>query len=198
MGVVEEGAKVESYYKKRPMWLPKGQETMPVIVTFTEQEARNLPEWGENLNAEEVRRFKMPAHGVATETPVITPGMGARVSRIPIKVREAKGDVYYYELDPVKGGKKGTEVDMEKDFGYEPSMPTPKLSLPKFPEWKMPKFGLPDINIGMPSIGTGAKAGIGIGLLFIAGIVILIAIGYSGMGGSVGRVGEKEYSRKRK
>ena len=196
MGMVEEGAKVESYYKKRPMWAPKGSETMPVIVTFTEEEARNLPEWGESLNEEEVRRFKIPAGGVATETPVITPGMGAKVSRIPIKVREAKGDVYYYELDPIKGGLKGTEVDLEKDFGFAPKSTLPQM--PKFPEWKFPKIGFPNLNIGMPEIGVGAKAGIGIGLLFLGGIVLLIAIGYSGMGESAGRVGEKVYSKKRK
>jgi len=194
--MVEEGAKVESYYTKRPMWLPKGRETMPVIVTFTEKEARNLPEWGENLNAEEVHRFKVPAGGVATETPVITPGMGANVSRIPIKVREAKGDVYYFELDPVSGGKKGTEVDWEKDFGYEPSIPTPKM--PELPDWKMPKIGLPKLSVGMPEIGAGTKIGIGLVALFVGAIIVLIALGYSGLGGSVGRVGEKEYKRKRK
>jgi len=196
MGMVEEGAKVKSYYHKRPMYAPKGRETMPVIKTFTEKEARELPEWGENLSEEEKRRFKMPDYGVPEATPHITAEMGAHVSRIPIKVREKTGDVYYYELDPIKGGKKGTEVSWEKDFGYVPA--APKVNLPKMPDWKFPSIGMPKINVGMPEIGAGAKAGIGIVLLFIAGIVLLIAIGYSGMGESAGRVGEKEYSRKRR
>ena len=200
MGIVEEGANVElgSGYKRRPMYTPKGRETMPVIKTFTEEEARNLPDWGENLSKEEKARMKMPDYGVPEATPHITAEMGAHVSRIPIKVREATGDVYYYELNPQKGGKKGTEVNFEKDFGYTPAGGMPKATLPKMPDWSFPEFRLPKINVGLPSIGAGAKAGIGIALLFIAGIVLLLAVGYSGMGESAGRVGEKEYSRKRK
>lgn len=199
MGMVEEGAKVEkSGYEKRPMWLPKGRETMPVIKTFTEKEARELPGWGENFSEEEKERFSMPEYGVPRSSRI--GGLqedAAKVSRIPIAVEEPKGTVYYYELNPTKGGKAGTEVNWEKDFGYEPSMPR-LPSLPKIPDWSFPKIGFPDVNVGMPSIGAGAKAGIGVVLLFIAGIVVLIAIGYSGMGESAGRVGEKEYSRKRK
>jgi hypothetical protein len=200
MGMVEEGAKVESYYVKRPMWLPKGKETMPVIKTFTEEEARKLPEWGENFSEEEKEKFSMPEYGVPRSSRI--GGLqedAAKVSRIPIAVEEPKGTVYYYELNPTKGGKEGTKVDWEKDFGYTPSTPSlPKLPGWKLPEWHLPKIGFPDINVGMPKIGVGAKAGIGVVLLFIAGIIILLAIGYSGMGESAGRVGEKEYSRKRK
>jgi hypothetical protein len=198
MGIVEEGAKVESYYVKRPMWLPKGKETMPVIKTFTEKEARELPGWGENFSEEEKERFSMPEYGVPRSSRI--GGLqedAARVSRIPIGVKEPKGTVYYYELNPTKGGKAGTEVNWEKDFGYTPSLPSlPKM--PKMPKIGFPKIGFPDINVGMPSIGAGAKAGIGIVLLFVGGIILLLAIGYSGMGESAGRVGEKEYSRKRK
>jgi hypothetical protein len=201
MGIVEEGANVESVYKRRPMYAPKGRETMPVIKTFSEEEARNLPEWGENLSQAEKSRFKMPDYGVPEATPHIRAEMGAHVSRIPIRVREKGGNVYYYELDPVKGGKKGTEVNFGKDFGYTPrgGMPKPVLpKMPKMPDWSFPEIRLPKVKVGLPEIGVGAKAGIGLVLLFIAGIVLLIAIGYSGMGESAGRVGESEYSRKRK
>jgi hypothetical protein len=199
MGMVEEGANVESYYVKRPMWLPKGRETMPVIKTFTEEEARALPEWGENFSEAEKERFSMPEYGVPRSTPHISQEEAVKISRIPIAVKEPKGTVYYYELNPTKGGKEGTEVNWEKDFGYTPSTP----AFPKLPDWHLPKIGFPkigfpDVNVGMPSIGAGAKAGIGLALLFIAGIIVLLAIGYSGMGESAGRVGEKEYSRKRK
>ena len=50
---------------------------------------------------------------------------------------------------------------------------------------------------GLPQIGMGGKA-IGAGIvLFIVGIVALIAIGYSGLGGSAGRVAEKEHGKRR-
>lgn len=91
---------------------------------------------------------------------------------------------------------KVTEFETRESYwekiGWKPTMPK-MPSLPSFP--KMSSEG---IAVKLPDIGAGAKMGLTIGVLFIAGIVVLIALGYSGMGGSVGRVGEREYSRKRK
>ena len=59
--------------------------------------------------------------------------------------------------------------------------------------WSMP--GLPDLKL--PSIGLAGKGVIGI--LVAIGLVLLalLALGYSGLGGSVGRVAETEHKRKR-
>jgi len=53
---------------------------------------------------------------------------------------------------------------------------------------KMPDFG----------IGVGTKAVGAVAVLFVVGIIALIAIGYSGLGGSAGRVAEREHKRSRK
>ena len=50
---------------------------------------------------------------------------------------------------------------------------------------------------GLPQIGMGGKA-IGAGIvLFVVGIIALLAIGYSGLGGSAGRVAEREHKKAR-
>jgi len=194
----------ESGYKKRPLWLPKGSETMPVIASVTEEEARNLPQWMEQEGGIAGANVVTDPRLIPTSTPRITKQeMLYEMRGIPIRVKEGNTVRYYRELDPVSGGKKGTEVDWE-DYGYTPAGGMPKISLPeipKIPGWKFPSFpkiGLPKINVGLPEISGAAKAGIGLTLLFIGGIILLLAIGYSGMGESVGRVGEREHKRKRK
>ena len=57
-----------------------------------------------------------------------------------------------------------------------------------FGKFKMP--GLPQIGIGGKAIGAGI-------VLFVVGVVALVAIGYSGLGGSAGRVAEREHKRAR-
>jgi len=56
-------------------------------------------------------------------------------------------------------------------------------------------------KITLPEIGLGAKMGFGLTagvvVLFAGVIAMLLALGYSGTGGSVGRVAEKEHGRKR-
>lgn len=54
-------------------------------------------------------------------------------------------------------------------------------------------------KIKMPSFGFGAgtKAVGAVAVLFVVGIIALIAIGYSGLGGSAGRVAEREHKRSR-
>lgn len=184
----------KEYKKEHPVYAPQGSVTPRQVVVFTEEEVRDLPTWEESINDGVARgELQKGRHLISDSTTRIDPEGVAKVSNIMIKVREERGDVYYYELDPVKGGKKGTEVDMEKEGLSAPALPPvnlPNVKLPKFtwPQMKFPEFGISSL----------AKGGIGLVLLFIAGIIVLIALGYSGLGGSVGRVGEKEYQRKRK
>ena len=50
---------------------------------------------------------------------------------------------------------------------------------------------------GLPSISVGGKA-IGAGIVvFVVAIIALLAIGYSGLGGSAGKIAEKEHGRRR-
>jgi len=63
----------------------------------------------------------------------------------------------------------------------------------------LPKLSMPSIDVKMPSFDVGGKAKLvgGFIILLVVGVVLLVAIGYSGMGGSVGRVAESEHKRKR-
>lgn len=63
--------------------------------------------------------------------------------------------------------------------------------------WGTPGISLPSIDMKMPSIGLAGKGIIGILVLVFIGLLALIALGYSGLGGSVGRVAESEHKRKR-
>jgi hypothetical protein len=54
--------------------------------------------------------------------------------------------------------------------------------------WKLP---------GLPSIGMPFKVGAGLVVLFVVGIVALIAVGYSGLGGSAGEVASREHKKAR-
>lgn len=60
---------------------------------------------------------------------------------------------------------------------------------------KMPS--VPSIDVKMPSIGLAGKSLIGILVVIVIVFLALIALGYSGLGSSVGEVGVSEYKRKR-
>lgn len=187
----------EKYKEEHPIYAPQGTVTRRDPTIFTEEEVRDMPTWEESVTDSEARgELRKGRHLIADSTPMIVPENVAKVSRIMIKVKEPKGDVYYYALDPVKGGKKGTEVDMVKEGlagkkSFPGAVKIPNINLPN---WKLPS--LPSLEF--PAISGLTKGIVGLVLLFIAGIVLLIAVGYSGLGGSAGRVGETEYKRRRK
>ena len=187
----------EEYKTEHPVYAPQGAVTKHEPVIFTEEEVRDLPTWEESVEDAEARgELRKGRNLIADSTPMIVPESVAKVSRIMIKVKEPKGDVYYYALDPVKGGKKGTEVDMV-EAGLAVKKPFPgAIQVPNInlPNWKLPS--LPSFEF--PAISNLTKGIAGIAVLFIAGIVLLIAVGYSGMGKSAGRVGESEYKKRRK
>lgn len=185
----------KEYKKAHPVYAPQGSVTKRTVPIFTEAEVRALPSWEQSvLEQEKAGVAKRGRHLISESTPRIDPVGVTEVSRIIIKVREPTGDKLYYALDPVSGGKKGTEVDLEEEGLTGPALPPlkfPEIKLPSFPKIGWPS--LPDFGI------SGMTKGIvGLVLLFIAFIVLLMAVGYSGLGGSAGRVGESEYKRRRK
>ena len=195
----------KKYKAEHPTYAPQGRTTIRDPTIFTEEEVRAMPTWEESVaDAEargEVKRGRML---IADSTPMLIPEDIAKVSKIMIEVQEPEGRKYYYALDPVSGGKKGTEVDLVEE-GLAPERPFPGAiipsDLPKLPKMpKMPKMPtipsfpkIPGIP-GIPDIGSGIW---GIVLLGAAFIILLMALGYSGLGKSVGRVGESEYKRRR-
>lgn len=106
----------------------------------------------------------------------------------PEKRKDAVLSIDRVETPDYEGKKSFWAGDWLPKMPDMPSMP----SMPKMPEFK------PTINIGSPELSTGTKAGLSVGLLLIGGVILLLAIGYSGLGGSLGRVGEKEHKRARK
>jgi hypothetical protein len=65
---------------------------------------------------------------------------------------------------------------------------SPLISRVKMPT--MPEFKFPQVGLGLKTVGT-------LVILFAVGVIALIAIGYSGLGGSAGRVAEREHKRSR-
>jgi hypothetical protein len=65
---------------------------------------------------------------------------------------------------------------------------SPLISRVKMPT--MPEFKFPQVGLGLKTVGT-------LVILFVVGVIALVAIGYSGLGGSAGRVAEREHKRSR-
>ena len=88
-----------------------------------------------------------------------------------------------------------TRIDVKHGAGTYAALGEEKEGLFGFLEWK-PK--MPTIDVKMPSFKLGGTAKLvgGLVVLLVVGVVLLVAIGYSGMGESVGRIGEGEYKRK--
>ena len=61
----------------------------------------------------------------------------------------------------------------------------------------VPAAGEKIASISMPSVGLAGKGVIGLIVFVAVAIAALLALGYSGLGGSVGRVAESEHKRKR-
>jgi len=160
----------KQYKKDHPVYRPQGSTTVRSIPVFTEEEVRAMPEVKGDIYR----------------------GAGL-VSRIPIAVKEPDGIKWYYELNPKKGGKKGTEVDWEAEGVSAPPLPEIKAPEITFPKINFPKLKFPDFGISAATKGIA-----GIFFIFIAIIIFLVALGYSGLGGSVGRVSEHEYKKHRR
>ncbi len=185
----------KKYKEEHPVYAPQGSVTIREPTIFSEEEVRDMPTWeesvAEGLGKGELKQGRIL---IADSTPMIVPEGVAKVSRIMIKVREPTGDKLYYALDPVSGGKKGTEVNLVEEGLAAPKPKLPNINLPNWKLPSIPKIGWPSL----PGISDATKGIAAVVFIFIAGIVLLLAVGYSGMGKSAGRVGEKEYARKRK
>ena len=90
-------------------------------------------------------------------------------------------------------------IDVKHGLGTYAAITTSKEdSWFKIPEWlKVPK--LPKVSLPGASKFMSTKVKLAITLLgaFVLLMILLVAIGYSGMGSSVGRVAESEHKRKR-
>lgn len=83
-----------------------------------------------------------------------------------------------------------------KEAGEAAKIAAPSIpSLPSLPS--LPSIDVKLPSFSMPSIGLAGKGLIGVIVLIGLGLLALIALGYSGLGGSVGRVAESEHGRRR-
>jgi len=98
-----------------------------------------------------------------------------------------------------RGRRERGETQTRGTFEYPSKLKEGGYWKPSLPSLDMPNLSMPAIDVKMPSLpsfGKEVKLIGGFVVLLVVGVVLLVAIGYSGMGESVGRIGEGEYKRK--
>ena len=102
----------------------------------------------------------------------------------------------HYQLKPTWWGSHYNRTHGETQIkgiiprkSMEQVMDEKRWGAPSLPSFKMPSFEMPDIKF--PSIGLAGKGIIGILTIVFIGLLALIALGYSGLGGAAGSHLEK-------